>query len=353
MGSMTFQSDRKNHEFPRQAETIIALTARYYGRQKREGLQRILANARYWVQEETSYDNWDGGQYGHTVHLEVPVAVFEEVAPQTADVEQEICKDLNEFAKIPGEFIAEVIIEVNDDVSLEGWREDTGLLVRPSALSQVSTGDELERIWGSRRHFRVFLSHKARYKESASELRDRLRYYGVTCFVAHEDIEPAKEWVQEIEKALFSMEVMIALLTPEYHESRWTDQEVGIAIGRGVPVISVKLGLDPYGFIGKYQALSGNEKPMANIAGELLDLFLQNSAVTKRAFEALTFAFLRSGSFQQSKDLIAQLEKMQTASPDTIERLQKSLHTNSQVSDAWGVAKRVKRLLKRLKGGNQ
>lgn len=30
---------------------------------------------------------------------------------------------------------------------------------------------------------------------------------------------------------------------------------MGFAIGRGVPIIAVKLGKDPYGFIGKFQAL--------------------------------------------------------------------------------------------------
>src|SRR5208283_1859713 len=75
-------------------------------------------------------------------------------------------------------------------------------------------------------------------------------------FVAHEDIHPTTEWQNEIENALFSMDAFVALMTQEFHDSLWTDQEVGVAFGRGVPIIAVKLGRDPYGFIGKFQALS-------------------------------------------------------------------------------------------------
>jgi hypothetical protein len=45
------------------------------------------------------------------------------------------------------------------------------------------------------------------------------------------------------------------LLSKDFHESNWTDQEVGYAVARGIPIIAVRLGRDPYGFIGKFQAL--------------------------------------------------------------------------------------------------
>ena len=52
------------------------------------------------------------------------------------------------------------------------------------------------------------------------------------------------------------MDGFVALMTEDFHDSNWTDQEVGYAVARGVPIIAVRLGKDPYGFIGKFQALS-------------------------------------------------------------------------------------------------
>jgi len=37
------------------------------------------------------------------------------------------------------------------------------------------------------------------------------------------------------------MDVLVAILTTGFRESHWTNQEIGVAIGRGVPVISVRL----------------------------------------------------------------------------------------------------------------
>jgi len=67
------------------------------------------------------------------------------------------------------------------------------------------------------------------------------------------------------------MDSFVALLTGGFHDSLWTDQEVGFAFGRGVPIISVKLEIAPYGFIGKFQALSCNwETAPAEIAKILI-----------------------------------------------------------------------------------
>ena len=63
-------------------------------------------------------------------------------------------------------------------------------------------------------------------------------------------------WKHEIEKGLQTMDVMLALITNDFHKSVWTNQEVGFALGNNIPVISLKLGVtDPNGFLSDKQAL--------------------------------------------------------------------------------------------------
>lgn len=102
---------------------------------------------------------------------------------------------------------------------------------------------------------RVFISHVSSFKKEAIVYKAYLNLFGINGFVAHEDIEPTKKWQDEIELALSTMDALLALLTPGSNESKWTDQEVGVAVGRRVPVIPIRIGLDPYGLIGKYQAV--------------------------------------------------------------------------------------------------
>ncbi|MCH8204630.1 MAG: toll/interleukin-1 receptor domain-containing protein, partial [Candidatus Hydrogenedentes bacterium] len=165
-----------------------------------------------------------------------------------------ICIDINKLDNTQNEHISEVFIEM-EPVENDKWREDSGVLRARVAASSIPS-DALVRIWGDG-HVRVFLSHKATCKENASKLKQALARYGISCFVAHEDIEPTEEWQREIERALFSMDALVALLTEDYHNSNWTDQEVGVAIGRNVLLIAVRLGSDPYGLMGKGQGLGG------------------------------------------------------------------------------------------------
>lgn len=99
---------------------------------------------------------------------------------------------------------------------------------------------------------RGFVSHLARFRRFAGEIQQEMVLYGMSSFVAHNDIEPTTEWQDEIELALASCDAMLVLLHPGFHESHWTDQEIGYAMGRGIIIATVRLGTDPYGFIGRF-----------------------------------------------------------------------------------------------------
>ena len=100
---------------------------------------------------------------------------------------------------------------------------------------------------------KLFISHLASDKDNAQQLKEKLEQYAISGFVAHSDIQPTKEWQNEIELALETCDSLIALLIPEFHKSKWTDQEIGMALGRNILIIPIKNGQNPYGFIGKFQ----------------------------------------------------------------------------------------------------
>lgn len=122
---------------------------------------------------------------------------------------------------------------------------------------------------------RVFLSHIGAEKAFVSDVRDALVARGLDGFVAHEDIEPTDDWQNAIEAALKECDALVAFLHPGFHESNWTDQEVGFVLARGVPVVPVRLGNDPYGFIGRYQAIAGNDSPEA-LAQKIVEVLTTN-----------------------------------------------------------------------------
>ena len=106
--------------------------------------------------------------------------------------------------------------------------------------------------------FLIFLSHVTRVKSRVQKLKEGLELYGVEAFVADSDIEPGTEWQGEIMDALDGMDAFVPILTRGFRRSDWTDQEVGIAIAKDVPIIPLRIGMDPYGFMGNYQGLPRN-----------------------------------------------------------------------------------------------
>jgi len=105
--------------------------------------------------------------------------------------------------------------------------------------------------------FGLFISHCSSIRSDATALQVALAWFGITGFVAHIDIEPSREWQEEIELALETMDALAAMLTKDYSQSSWCDQEVGVALGRGCLVVPIKIDLDLYGFIGRTQAVPG------------------------------------------------------------------------------------------------
>jgi len=121
--------------------------------------------------------------------------------------------------------------------------------------------------WRGTRHFRLFISHISKNKEAATRLKEALAPHTILGFVAHEDIHPTLAWQDEIERALHTMDAFVAVHTPGFKDSVWTQQEIGFALGRGTKVISFKMGEDPTGFIGKHQALARQGRSAEAIVG--------------------------------------------------------------------------------------
>ncbi len=187
----------------------------------------------------------------------------------------------------------------------------------------------LNRVWGKIDDFKIFISHKTEDKKKVSTMKKELERYGIACFVAHLDINPTEEWQKEIEAALFSMNFFIAIMTEKFHESSWTDQEIGIAIGRECPIVSLRLGCDPYGFIGKYQALTCEWE---NAPIKLLEIFFKST----KAVDAYIEAIKKSESYDNSNLLANALPLIQNLSENQCDNIISAYNENSQVNCSHG-----------------
>lgn len=150
--------------------------------------------------------------------------------------------------------------------------------------------------WEGTSAFRLFISHISANKVNAKRLRECLEPFAIAAFVAHEDIHPTREWELELERALRTMDGFLAMHTKGFAASAWTQQEIGVAICRGVKIISFKMGEDPTGFLARRQALLRNARTAEEIAVEI-DRLLMEDPLTKDRLAAAKLAIIGSTPF--------------------------------------------------------
>ena len=82
-----------------------------------------------------------------------------------------------------------------------------------------------------------------------------LKKYNINTFVAQYDIEGGKKWHNEIKNNLKTSQVFLAIITKEYHNSSYADQEVGMALATNIHIIPISLDdSTPKGFLSEIHA---------------------------------------------------------------------------------------------------
>lgn len=217
--------------------------------------------------------------------------------------------------------------------SMEGADDETLQMLDAYLHSATSTTPEDEP-WQDAERLRLFLSHLAAHKETATELARVLSRWGIEAFVAHVSIEPNQEWQRVIEASLASCDALAALLHEGFLESRWCDQEVGFVFGRHQPVISLSYEVDPHGFLGNKQAVNAR-LPLGHVAQEIVKLLLNDRRSGAAMSAALVQAIARSASWDFTNAALPLLRDhgthLTSADAATLRRAQK---TNIEIGNA-------------------
>lgn len=194
--------------------------------------------------------------------------------------------------------------------------------------------------------FRLFISHLASDKIRASLLKDALEKYAITSFVAHSDIEPTRQWQDEIELGLRTCDSLTAMMVDGFNNSNWTDQEIGFALGRDLLIIPIRIGKDPYGFIGKFQAITF--KDIETTALTIFKSLMLNKKTSKKMAYSMIYKLENSNSFHEAKNNIDLISYVEYWDKKLIRKLKASQNNNGQIKNSFGVPERINYLVSEL-----
>jgi hypothetical protein len=231
---------------------------------------------------------------------------------------------------------------------IENGNDDKLLELREYLLGGDDEQPDLSDLTGPwvAQRFRLFASHLHVDCMPLSELKAALQIYGIDTFVAHEDIEPTTEWQTEIERALDTCDAALAYLTPNFHDSLWVDQEVGYCINRRILIVPLRLGLDPYGLMGKYQGLQGVGPSSTETAHAIFELLIRHNLTAGSMAAGLIGRLEDAENYETANRLAGLLEKVETWSPGLLRRLENVPKANSQVAEGWTAQRVIPRILR-------
>lgn len=318
-------------QYPEPPAQVLGQLLEIFKLRGNEKIVALLEKAEAAI-EEIPHDNHDWGITIWRLLLRVPTIIYAANSENLPKIEKAIGEELSYLKRLHVDDLME------------------GAVIVPSQNVTVSAGQtgpssaQVQHIWGGD-VCRIFISHLSIDRFTATQFKDELAKLGVAAFVAHEDIEPTKQWQSEIELALRSMHALAALITPKFHESKWTNQEIGWALGRGVPVFPIKTGADPSGFIGNIQAIPGNSSSIPSMASNMVQFLLGHASTKAHMRRGLINAFCNCGSYRDAKMLCDQIAKLSDFTETEKEMLRWSCESNTQVRDAFGVADRILNLI--------
>ncbi len=234
-------------------------------------------------------------------------------------------------------------------VSLPSWlAEYRELAMAPQQGSQpVNARKDLE-IDG----IHIFLGHKHDDVSIADAIKQCLERFGIEAFVAHRDITPSAIWRQTIlEHLQGKCNVFAPILTDEFRNSLWTDQETGIAVQKGLPIVPIKVHRDPYGFIDDRQAvLLKTGEYLKMCLGLLVGLGTQHPMLGRAARLCLAKGLGSCESYDEAGLVAETLERLEPFSAEEATAVLREIASKRQVYEARSASSYLDSFLNRHEG---
>lgn len=226
---------------------------------------------------------------------------------------------------------AECLISLDDNDLVELSKVVFGTQHVVSAGTDVAAPPPSDAPW-STDGFRLFISHSADHKSICGSLATSLGRYGIEGFVAHDSMKVTRPWQTQIEVALQTMDALLVLCHPETVSSAWCQQEIGWALGRGVPYFVVRMGADPKGFVSHQQWPSHAGSPSEDIASAVVRWASGLSSFPRGAPDRLLEELEVATSFDAAAETAKHLCQFQTLRPEQLDRIVAARQSNSQLS---------------------
>lgn len=196
---------------------------------------------------------------------------------------------------------------------------------------------------------KVFVSHAEKDKEIAQKIAWKLQEYPfLEIFMAPEDIKAGKFWIDELKFNVKTSDVILAILTKNYHNANWTEQEIGLAWSYGKRIVAISLdGNMGNGYIKSFQIKPFTPNLIKYGTAQLaIDLYPEIENKEEFVEGLIKYGLSASDSFNQSHAILSLCEKLvQNIKSSNSEQLINAYIKNDQVHHAIGWNNKIEKAL--------
>lgn len=150
----------------------------------------------------------------------------------------------------------------------------------------------------------VFISYSSKDKKIAGEIARALMTLRMAPFLAHGDsIEDGRRWKEDVREAICRCDMLVALVTPNFRKSEYTEQEVGAMWVQKKPILAILTdGEEPTGFISEWQGVRYTGYP-PYAAVRILRFALSEEYGRERVVDMMVKRLIKSESLKESEYL--------------------------------------------------
>ena len=246
----------------------------------------------------------------------------------------------HEWAKLPRSRRARVTERISHAAVAGSTSTDLLSCLDDQTLGQLGqffdVGEPAPAGW-SEPGLRIFASHLSSTRGRFVALKNTFALFGANLFFAHDDINGGALWQRSLLDALQTMDALLAIHSPGFHASAYCNQEVGFALARSVPIVSLMDGEPPCGFIGEAQGFPYREDQVRAFVSRALTTISARSPA--RFSVAIARTLKRATDYAHADMLTEQLVGCGMVTAEAMDQINLAVRFNDQVYESGNVTR--------------
>lgn len=227
-----------------------------------------------------------------------------------------------------GNSLVDVLSSISDEDLVDLYSIVEGVEVRE--VEDSVHGADAEAAGWRTGYVRLFISHSAVHKGFVGDVASELAVMGIEGFVAHDHLTVSKPWQAQIERALRSMQALVAIVHPELNASPWCQQEIGWAYGRRLPIFAVRMDANPGAFLGSDQWPSGAGRSAREVADEI-STWIMGTELGPSIVDGLIAKLASAGNYMEAGAVAERIARLPGLSDEQFERIDQVWWGNDQL----------------------